>query len=57
MTALDPTKIRREFPALSQTVNGQPLVYLDSAATSQKPRAVLEAVQNFYQKSVQLILG
>ncbi len=49
MTALDPTKIRREFPALSQTVNGQPLVYLDSAATSQKPRAVLSTLEHYYQ--------
>jgi cysteine desulfurase/selenocysteine lyase len=49
MTALDPTKIRREFPALSQTVNGQPLVYLDSAATSQKPRAVLSTLDHYYQ--------
>jgi cysteine desulfurase/selenocysteine lyase len=49
MTALDPTKIRREFPALNQTVNGQPLVYLDSAATSQKPRAVLSTLEHYYQ--------
>jgi cysteine desulfurase/selenocysteine lyase len=49
MTALDPTKIRREFPALSQTVNGHPLVYLDSAATSQKPRAVLSTLEHYYQ--------
>ena len=41
--AFDPSTIRSEFPILSRTVNGRPLVYLDNAATSQKPRAVLDA--------------
>jgi cysteine desulfurase/selenocysteine lyase len=45
---LDPARIRAEFPALSQEVNGNPLVYLDSAATSQKPRAVIEALESYY---------
>ncbi len=40
--------IRRDFPILDQTVNGQPLAYLDNAATSQKPRAVIDALQQFY---------
>ena len=40
---------RKDFPALNQTVNGQPLVYLDSAATTQRPAAVIEAIQNFYR--------
>lgn len=40
--------IRNEFPILQQTVNGFPLVYLDNAATSQKPRQVLEALDHFY---------
>ncbi len=44
------TFIRAEFPALSQTVNGSPLVYLDNAATSQKPRAVLEALDEYYER-------
>jgi cysteine desulfurase / selenocysteine lyase len=44
----DPIQIRREFPTLDQTVNGKPLIYLDSAATSQKPRAVLEVIDDFY---------
>ncbi len=48
--ALDPLGIRREFPTLDQKVNGKPLVYLDSAATSQKPRAVLKALQEYYTK-------
>ena len=46
----DPVRIRAEFPALSQTVNGSPLVYLDNAATSQKPRAVLEALDEYYER-------
>ena len=46
--ALDPKRIRTEFPALAQVVNGNPLVYLDSAATSQKPRAVIEALDSYY---------
>jgi cysteine desulfurase/selenocysteine lyase len=40
--------IRNEFPILRQTVNGFPLVYLDNAATSQKPKAVLKALDRFY---------
>jgi cysteine desulfurase/selenocysteine lyase len=45
----DPIRIRGEFPALDQEVNGKPLVYLDSAATSQKPRAVIEAIDAYYE--------
>lgn len=41
--------LRRQFPALHQLVNGHPLVYLDNAATTQKPEAVLEAMRAFYQ--------
>jgi cysteine desulfurase/selenocysteine lyase len=41
-------KLRRDFPILSQRVHGKPLVYLDNAATTQKPQAVLEAVMRFY---------
>src|SRR3989344_3974251 len=43
-------KIRRDFPILSRKVNGHPLVYLDNAATSQKPRQVIEAIADYYQK-------
>ena len=46
---LDPVRIRREFPTLDQSVNGKPLVYLDNAATSQKPRAVLDALGAYYE--------
>jgi cysteine desulfurase/selenocysteine lyase len=42
---LDATLVRRDFPALEQTINGRPLVYLDSAATAQVPALVLEALQ------------
>ena len=45
---LDLAAIRADFPALLQSVHGRPLVYLDSAATSQKPRAVIDAVARFY---------
>jgi len=45
---LDVARIRADFPALQQMVHGQPLVYLDNAATAQKPRAVLEAVGRYY---------
>lgn len=41
--------IRKDFPILDQKVNGRPLVYLDSAATSQKPRAVTEALVRYYE--------
>jgi cysteine desulfurase/selenocysteine lyase len=42
--AFDAEAIRAEFPILSRTVNGKPLIYLDSAASAQKPRAVIEAM-------------
>ncbi|MBI3827425.1 MAG: cysteine desulfurase [Candidatus Rokubacteria bacterium] len=42
---------RADFPILERIVNGQPLVYLDSAASSQKPRAVIEAMTRYYERS------
>ncbi|MCE9636649.1 MAG: SufS family cysteine desulfurase [Planctomycetes bacterium] len=48
---LDVAAIRRDFPILSTEVNGRPLVYLDSAATSQKPRQVIDALTDFYSTS------
>jgi cysteine desulfurase / selenocysteine lyase len=48
--ALDSAAIRAEFPILDQPVNGRPLVYLDNAATSQKPRAVLDASRRYYEE-------
>lgn len=49
-SAFDAADVRRDFPALDQMVNGQPLVYLDNAATTQKPEAVIEAIANFYRR-------
>jgi len=49
-TAFDPVQIRRQFPTLDQEINGKPLVYLDNAATSQKPRAVLDALKVYYER-------
>jgi cysteine desulfurase/selenocysteine lyase len=45
----DVRRIRRDFPVLRQKVHGKPLVYLDNAATSQKPQAVIDAVRHFYE--------
>jgi cysteine desulfurase / selenocysteine lyase len=46
---MDIQEIRKQFPILDQEVNGHPLVYLDSAATSQKPISVIEAVSDYYK--------
>jgi cysteine desulfurase/selenocysteine lyase len=46
--SLDVERLRQDFPILSQRVRGKPLVYLDNAATSQKPRRVIDAVSRFY---------
>lgn len=47
---LDIEQIRRDFPVLSTLVNGHPLVYLDNAATSQKPQVVIDALSDYYQE-------
>ena len=44
-----PKDIKSNFPILNQEINGHPLVYLDSAATSQKPIQVIEALSNYYE--------
>ena len=46
---LDAAAIRADFPVLAEQVHERPLVYLDNAATSQKPRAVIEALQTYYE--------
>jgi cysteine desulfurase / selenocysteine lyase len=46
--SLDVSAIRKDFPILAQHVHGKPLVYLDNAATSQKPKCVIEALTRFY---------
>lgn len=50
MSALDPYQLRTEFPILNQEINGKPLVYLDNAATSQKPLCVLDSSRNYYER-------
>ena len=45
---LDIEKIREDFPILKQQINGKPLVYLDNAATSQKPQVVIDSIVNYY---------
>ena len=47
----DATSIRADFPILQQEVNGHPLVYLDNAATTQKPQAVIDAIVNYYTQN------
>ena len=47
--SLDVARIREDFPILSRTVYGKPLVYLDNAATSQKPRSVIQALTDYYE--------
>jgi cysteine desulfurase/selenocysteine lyase len=47
---LDPERLRAEFPVLAREVHGKPLVYLDNAATAQRPRCVIEAVTDFYAR-------
>ena len=49
VTAFDVERVRAEFPILSTQVNGKPLVYLDNAATTQKPRAVIDALVRYYE--------
>ena len=48
--SLDVARIREDFPILGMQVRGQPLVYLDNAATSQKPRSVIEALSHYYER-------
>src|SRR5437763_7120536 len=47
---LDVARIRADFPILAQTVCGKPLVYLDNAATSQKPRQVIDAMSRVFEE-------
>jgi len=46
--AFDVERVRRDFPILQQSINGKPLVYLDNAATSQKPQCVIDAISDYY---------
>ncbi len=44
-------EIRNDFPIFSRKVNGKPLVYLDNAATSQKPRRVIDGLKSYYENN------
>ena len=46
---IDVEAVRKDFPILQRQVHGRPLVYLDNAATTQKPRAVIDALVNYYE--------
>jgi len=48
--AIDTTEVRADFPILGRTINGKPLVYLDSAATSQKPAVVIDIMDDYYRR-------
>ena len=48
---LDPATVRPDFPVLAREVNGKPLCYLDNAASSQRPRAVIDAISRYYETS------
>ena len=50
ISSTDLSRLRQQFPLLSRTVHGQPLLYLDNAATTQKPLSVIEAVAQFYRQ-------
>ncbi len=51
MKKIDAEKIRKDFPILSRFIKGKPLVYLDNAATTQKPISVIEALTHAYKKT------
>ena len=48
--SLDVVKIKEDFPVLQRNINGKPLIYLDSANTSQKPASVMDAMEDYYRK-------
>lgn len=50
LTDADITRLRQDFPILEEKVHGQPLIYLDNAATSQKPQTVIDTVNHYYSK-------
>jgi cysteine desulfurase/selenocysteine lyase len=51
LAPLDVDAVRRDFPVLAREVNGKPLCYLDNAASSQRPRAVIDAISRYYETS------
>ena len=51
MKKFDPHALRREFPIFNRKIFGKPLTYLDSAASAQKPRILLESLKSFFEKN------
>src|SRR5215470_15302207 len=49
ISGFDVERVRTDFPVLHQQVHGHPLVYLDNAATSQKPQVVIDAISRYYE--------
>src|SRR5687767_5792423 len=49
LSGISPAAVRRDFPILQQEVHGHPLIYFDNAATTQKPKAVVNAVRHYYE--------
>lgn len=47
---LDPSVLRHDFPIFTRTVHGKPLIYLDNAATTQRPSAVIHAITEYYSR-------
>ncbi len=47
---LDAEKVREDFPILNRKINGKPLIFLDNASTSQKPKQVIDAIKNYYEE-------
>ena len=48
-TIMDTEKIRKDFPILGRKIHNKPLIYIDNAATSQKPKQVLQAIDDYYK--------
>jgi hypothetical protein len=57
ITAFDVHRVRRDFPILGQTIHGKPLVYLDNAATTQKPQAVIDAMVRSYARTTRTFIA
>ncbi len=55
--SFDVNAVRADFPILSTTVNGRPLVYLDSGASAQKPRVVIDAITRAYEANTPMSIA
>ena len=51
MAGVDVARLKKDFPIFDSDINGKRLVYLDSASSSQKPRAVLDAMEHYYEST------